>query len=77
MRLRGFQDTKIPMVIAAAGYWIIAIPVACYLGLYTDLGGIGVWIGLASGLAICAIALVERFYRLTNRDRHLVPNLQR
>ena len=59
--LRGLNDTKIPMVIALFGYWGVGMPVAWYLGDADRLAGIGVWLGLASGLAFCAVVLTARF----------------
>jgi MATE family multidrug resistance protein len=46
--LRGLQDTRIPMWIAAFAYWVPGIGTALVLGFYTPLAGIGVWIGLAT-----------------------------
>ncbi len=64
--LRGIKDTRVPMVFSVLGFWGIGFPASAYLGLRTSLGGQGVWIGLALGLAIVAVALVVRFHR---RDR--------
>ncbi len=61
--LRGLQDTKWPSVIALAGYWLVGFVVAAWLGLWTPLAGIGVWIGLAVGLIIVAILLAWRWWR--------------
>ena len=58
--LRGFQDTKIPMLIAAFGYWLVGLPMCYYLGVYLNYGGIGVWMGLVLGLAIVCILLIVR-----------------
>lgn len=63
--LRGLQDTRVPLAIAAFGYWILAFPTAVLLGLFTPLNGIGVWIGFALGLATAAALLIRRFLRLT------------
>ena len=30
--LRGYKDTQVPMWIALFGYWIVAVPIACWLG---------------------------------------------
>ncbi|MEZ5848858.1 MAG: MATE family efflux transporter [Geminicoccaceae bacterium] len=65
--LRGLQDTRIPMWIAAFGYWGVTMPVAIWLGLHSSLEGRGVWLGLAGGLATCAVMLTWRFYRLTSK----------
>ncbi len=62
--LRGLKDTKVPMYIAAFGYWVIGIPTSILLGFATDLAGIGIWIGLAAGLTVAAIMLTLRFHRM-------------
>lgn len=59
--LRGLTDTKIPMIISFAAYWIIGIPIAMLLGFYFELGAVGVWIGLLLGLALLGITMVFRF----------------
>lgn len=61
--LRGLQDTKWPMIIALAGYWLVGFVVAAWLGLWTPLAGIGVWIGLMAGLVVVAILLTWRWWR--------------
>jgi len=65
--LRGVQDTRIPLVIAVISYWIIGVPVSYVLGFTMGLGGVGIWIGLAIGLAVAAILLLVRFWRWSNR----------
>lgn len=59
--LRGLSDTRLPLIIALAGYWGIGFPTAWLLGFYTDLRGVGIWFGLAAGLAAVAVALTIRF----------------
>ena len=59
--LRGLHDSKWPFVIALLGYWAIGAPVGLALGLLTPLGAVGVWIGLASGLAVVAVLLLLRW----------------
>lgn len=61
--LRGLQDTRVPMLIAVAGYWIIGFGTAILLGFWTPLAGTGVWIGLAAGLVVVAAALFSRWQR--------------
>ncbi|MFN3754185.1 MATE family efflux transporter [Flavobacterium sp.] len=65
--LRGLQDVKIPMYITFVAYWIIGFPVSIYLGLYTNLKAVGVWIGLLAGLTAAAIFLYIRFNFLTKK----------
>lgn len=59
--LRGLQDTRIPMVMAVCGYWIAGYGTAIYLGFWTPLAGVGVWIGLAVGLVVVAAMLLTRW----------------
>jgi MATE family multidrug resistance protein len=65
--LRGMNDTRIPLLLAAIGYWIIGFPCAYGLAFQAQLGAVGVWIGLSCGTAIYAALLVWRFHLLTRR----------
>jgi MATE family multidrug resistance protein len=65
--LRGLQDVKIPMYITFVAYWLIGFPISIYLGLYTDLKAVGVWIGLLAGLSVAALFLFYRFNLLTKK----------
>lgn len=65
--LRGLQDVKIPTIITFVAYWVIGFPISFYLGLYTELKAIGIWIGLLAGLTAAAIFLYLRFNILTSR----------
>ena len=59
--LRGLQDTRVPMIIAVCGYWIAGYGTAIYLGFWTPLAGVGVWIGLAVGLIVVSAVLLMRW----------------
>jgi len=61
--LRGLQDTRMPMAIALFGYWLPGFGLSLGLGLFTPLGGLGVWIGLAAGLVVVAVLLLQRWRR--------------
>lgn len=61
--LRGLNDTRVPFGIAAVGYWGVGFGTAYLLGFKLGMGGMGVWFGLASGLAATALAFVWRFHR--------------
>ncbi|WP_293889816.1 MATE family efflux transporter [Flavobacterium sp.] len=65
--LRGLQDVKIPMYITFVAYWIIGFPISFYLGEYTSLKAVGVWIGLLAGLTAAAVFLFIRFHYLTKK----------
>ena len=61
--LRGLQDTRWPMIFAAFGYWVVGIGVGVVLAFPMGLKGLGVWIGLASCLAVVAVLMVGRWSR--------------
>ncbi len=59
--LRGIQDMKVPMIFALFGYWAIGIGVGALLAFPFGLKGLGIWLGLASGLGVVAALLVLRW----------------
>ena len=62
--LRGLRDTKVPMSFAVFSYWVIGAPCSYLLGFVFQFEGAGVWGGLVVGLAVAAILMTERFFRL-------------
>lgn len=71
--LRGLQDVKVPMYITFVAYWVVGFPISYYLGKFTYLGAVGIWIGLLAGLTTAALFLYIRFHKLTNK--HVLKNL--
>jgi MATE family multidrug resistance protein len=65
--LRGLRDTRVPMLLAVASYWLCGFPVAWLLGFPAHLGAPGIWWGLALGLAVAAVLLTTRFWILSQR----------
>jgi len=65
--LRGLQDVNIPAWITFFSYGVFGFPISFYLGIYTDLGVIGIWIGLLSGLFASCILLLSRFQYLIKK----------
>ena len=59
--LRGLHDTKVPMVFTFIGYWLIGIGVGAWLAFREGWAGIGIWTGLALGLAIVAVLMLARW----------------
>ncbi len=64
--LRGLQDTRWPMLYAAVGYWLIGIGVGLVLAFPAQMGGLGIWLGLACGLVVVAVLMLARWI---GRDR--------
>lgn len=65
--LRGLKDTRVPMAVAVFGYWIVGAPLGLVLAFPAGLRGIGIWIGLAVGLAVVAVLLLWRWQILSSR----------
>ncbi|MCQ4160904.1 MATE family efflux transporter [Roseomonas sp. GC11] len=65
--LRGLKDTRTPMLIAALGYWGLALPVGLGLGFPAAMGPPGVWIGLACGLGCVALLMTLRWRAMAAR----------
>ena len=64
--LRGLHDTRVPMLIAAFGYWVIGIGAGMGLAFWARWEGVGLWTGLAIGLGLAAVLLI---WRWTLRER--------
>jgi len=67
--LRGMGDVNIPTVITFISYWIIGLPVAYLLGVYFEIGVIGVWYGLVCGLMSASIMLFIRFQSISRSNQ--------
>ena len=64
--LRGLHDTRWPLIFALLGYWGVGLGIGAWLAFAADWQGVGIWVGLASGLAAVAILMLGRW---TLRDR--------
>ena len=69
--LRGYQDTRVTMILTLFAYWGIGLPVGYLLGLTEVLGPAsgpsGLWQGLIAGLTCAALMLSIRLVRCTRR----------
>lgn len=61
--LRGLHDTRVPMIYAGIGYWCIGLLLGVGLAFWAGMQGSGLWIGLATGLAVVALLLLGRWLR--------------
>jgi MATE family multidrug resistance protein len=73
--LRGYQDTRMTMLITLLSYWGVGLPVGYSLGLSSWLGDpsgpAGLWQGLVVGLTCSAILLCLRLHKITRRREQL------
>lgn len=65
--LRGFKDTFMTMMITILSYLVVALGGGYYLAFNIELAGLGLWWGLALGLASSCILLGIRLYQKLNK----------
>jgi MATE family multidrug resistance protein len=65
LSLRGMKDARAPMILAGGSYWLAGAPMCLFLAFDLHMRGLGVWTGLAFGLAVAATSMVVRFWRLS------------
>lgn len=59
--LRGLHDTRWPLIFALVGYWVVGLGIGWWLAFAADWKGVGIWVGLASGLAAVAALMLARW----------------
>jgi MATE family multidrug resistance protein len=65
--LRGFKDTRLPLLFNILAYWGVGFPLAWYLGIERGGGAQGVWTGLIVSLCVGALLQTLRYRHLTGR----------
>jgi MATE family multidrug resistance protein len=61
--LRGLGETRYPMLMNFAGYWLIGLPLGAWLCFGLHWGLEGLWIGLTLALVLIASLLMRRWQR--------------
>lgn len=68
--LRGTGDTRVPMLLHFAAFWVIGIPVCLALAFWIGLGPQGVWWGYVIALAAAATMQLMRVRWRLRQDIH-------
>lgn len=63
--LRGFKDTRVPMVINIFAYWVLAFPLAYLAAVTLKSPPSYVWGGFVIGLTVAAILLTWRYVKIS------------
>lgn len=58
--LQGKADTRTPLLASLLGFWLLGVPAAYGLGIRLELGLPGLWLGLASAMALVTPVLTRR-----------------
>jgi MATE family multidrug resistance protein len=65
--LRGFKDTRIPMLINIFAYWVLAFPLAYMAAVTFKSPPSYVWGGFVIGLTVAAVLLTWRYAGISRR----------
>jgi len=68
--LRALKDVSMPLLLTIISYYLVCLPMGYICGFVFDLGAIGVWIGLMSGLIFAAILFFLRFNKISKELIH-------
>jgi len=75
--LRGYKDTRVPLLLVIISYWVISLPLGYTLALTNlwgaPMGARGFWISLIIGLSVAALLLGSRLYRVERRRQLTLP----
>lgn len=66
--LRGFKDTKIPMLLGISSFWIFGLGSGYYLTFTRNIGSTGLWWGIAIGIGVSAAVLLTRVHIMIKRQ---------
>jgi MATE family multidrug resistance protein len=65
--LRGYKDTRVPMIYTIISFWIVGMTLGYYLTFTAEMGPAGMWIGMIAGLSVAAVLMLARFQRSSRR----------
>jgi len=71
--LRGYKDTKIPMVINTFSYWGLGFPLAYMAAITFRSPPSYIWAGFVLGLSVAAVLLTLRFLKISRIMMTLMP----
>jgi len=65
--LRGYKDTRVPMIMTLVAYWFVGFPVAWIGGIVLGFGPIVIWLGLIAGLLVAGVLLMFRLFQIAKK----------
>ena len=66
--LRGYKDTRTPMLINMFSYWVLAFPLAYTAAIPLQAPAAWIWAGFVLGLTVAAVLLSARYNRVSSRE---------
>jgi putative MATE family efflux protein len=72
--VNGAGQTMIPMIMTLISLWAVRVPLAWYLSQHTALKAVGIWVAMAAGFLVTALANFS--YYLTGRWKKAAAKIQ-
>ncbi|MBT8048520.1 MAG: MATE family efflux transporter [Xanthomonadales bacterium] len=65
--LRGYKDTRMPMLYMIIAFWIVGMTLGYNLTFNRGMGPAGMWVGMIAGLTVAAALMLRRFRHTSGR----------
>lgn len=65
--LRGYKDTRMPMVYMVISFWIVGMTLGYNLTFNQGMGPAGMWVGMIAGLTVAAALMLRRFHHTSRK----------
>jgi MATE family multidrug resistance protein len=63
--LRGYKDTRVPMVINVFSFWVLAFPISYLAAVTYRAAPAYIWLGFVIGLTVAACLLTFRYMKVS------------
>lgn len=63
--LRGYKDTRVPMVINMVSFWLLAFPISYLAAVTYRASPAKIWLGFVIGLSVAAFLLTVRYAKVS------------
>lgn len=68
--LRGYKDTRMPMVVNTVSYWVVAFPLAWLAAITYEAPPEYIWASFVAGLSLAAVLLSLRYRSVSAKALH-------
>jgi MATE family multidrug resistance protein len=65
--LRGYKDTRRPVLYMILSFWIVGMTLGYHLTFAREMGPAGMWVGMIAGLSVAGVLMLRRFNRTSKQ----------